>query len=183
MTTEQIIQGCHQNDRKCQRLLYEKCFPVLIKTCSRYLCVHDEAVECMNIVFMKVLKNLNKLKNEEMFFGWVKQIAITTAIDYLRQNQRFNDKHKLVLDTEYGGAFHAMAYTDQTENKLHTKEIFKLIQELPEVTRQVLNLFAIDGFSHKEIADMLNLSEEASRWHLHKARKLMQEKLINSKTA
>jgi RNA polymerase sigma-70 factor (ECF subfamily) len=61
---------------------------------------------------------------------------------------------------------------------MDNKEIFKLIQELPDTTREVLNLFAIDGFSHREVAEMLNLSEENSRWHLHKARKLMTEKLL-----
>ena len=71
---------------------------------------------------------------------------------------------------------------DFTESKMDSQEIYKMIQSLPDTAREVLNLFAIDGYSHKEIAEMLNFSEEASRWHLHKARKLMVEKMEKNNT-
>lgn len=177
MITEQIIQGCLQNDRKSQRLLYESCFAVMMKVCRRYVSSEDEVVECMNTSFMKVLKNLGGLKDEKSLFGWVKQITVNTAIDFYRNKKKYTDVNKLTIDNEYSNVEQTHYNIDFTESHLDSREIFKLIQELPEVTRQVLNLFAIDGYNHKEVGNMLGLSEEASRWHLHKARKLMTIKL------
>ena len=177
MVTTQIIQGCLQNDRKCQRILYEYCFPIMIKVCSRYTINEDEAVESMNASFLKVLKNLAALKDIESIGGWVKQIAVHTAIDFYRSKKKYSERNRLTIDTEYSTAEHTRFNLDFTESKMDSREIYKMIQELPDTTREVLNLFAIDGYSHKEVAEKLNISEEASRWHLHKARKLMTEKL------
>lgn len=177
MVTTQIIQGCLQNDRKCQRLLYEYCFPIMIKVCARYTINEDEAVESMNASFLKVLKNLTALKDIDSIGGWVKQIAVNTSIDYYRSKKKYTERNRLTIDTEYSTAEHAHFNLDFTESKMDSREIYKMIQELPDITREVLNLFAIDGYSHKEVAEKLTISEEASRWHLHKARKLMTEKL------
>ncbi len=177
MVTTQIIQGCLENDRKCQRLLYEYCFPIMMKVCSRYTINEDEAVESMNASFLKVLKNLTGLKDIESIGGWVKQIAVNTSIDYYRSKKKYTERNKLTIDNEYSTAEHTHFNLDFTESKMDSREIFKMIQDLPDTTREVLNLFAIDGFSHKEVSSQLNISEEASRWHLHKARKLMTEKL------
>lgn len=177
MNTEEIIKGCLENDRKSQRILYESCFNVMMKVSRRYHQSEDDIMECMNTTFLKVLKNLNKLNDPNLIFGWVKQIAINTAIDITRQRMKHYDKNKYTLDNDYSAAKNTYQINDFTENSIDNKEIFKMIQSLPDLTRQVLNLFAIDGFSHKEISNTLGLSEEASRWHLHKARKLMTEKL------
>lgn len=177
MITEQIIHGCLQNDRKSQRILYENCFAVMMKVCRRYISNDEEVVECMNTSFMKVLKNLSGLKDEKSLFGWVKQITVNTAIDFYRNKKKYTDVNKLTIDTEYSNVEQTHHNIDFTESHMDSKEIYKLIQELPEVTRQVLNLFAIDGFNHREVGNMLGLTEEASRWHLHKARKMMTIKL------
>ncbi len=177
MITAEIIQGCLQNDRKSQRLLYESCFAVMMKVSRRYITNEDEVVECMNTCFLKVLKNLSGLKDEKSFFGWVKQIAVNTSIDFYRSKKKYTDLNKFTIDSEYSNVEQTHHNIDFTESNMDSKEIYKLILELPEVTRQVLNLFAIDGFNHREVGNMLGLSEEASRWHLHKARKILTEKL------
>ncbi len=177
MVTTQIIEGCLNNDRKSQRLLYEYCFPIMIKVCSRYTINEDEAVESMNASFLKVLKNLTMLKDIESIGGWVKQIAVNTSIDFYRSHKKYTERNKLTIDNEYSTAEHTHFNLDFTESKMDSRVIFKMIQELPNTTREVLNLFAIDGYSHKEVSSKLSISEEASRWHLHKARKLMTEKL------
>ncbi|HQW46864.1 MAG TPA: sigma-70 family RNA polymerase sigma factor [Chitinophagaceae bacterium] len=177
LITEQIIQGCLQNDRKSQRLLYESCFAVLMKVCRRYISNEEEVLECMNTSFMKILKNLSSLKDDKSLYGWAKQIAVNTAIDFYRNKKKYTDHNKFTIDTDYSNVEQTHHNMDFTESMMDSREIFKLIQELPEVTRQVLNLFAIDGYNHKEVGNMLGLSEEASRWHLHKARKLMTLKL------
>lgn len=156
--------------------MYESCFAVMIKVCKRYFNSEDESVECMNTSFMKVLKNLNNLKDEKNFFGWVKQITVNTAIDFFRNRKKFTDNHKFIIDTEYSSASNSLYINDMIESNIDSKEIYKYIAELPDLTRQVLNLIAIDGFNHREVGQMLDMSEESSRWHLHKARKMLIQK-------
>ena len=179
---QEIIKGCLNNDRKCQRLMYEFCFPIMMKVCKRYTINEDEAVESMNASFLKILKNLSGLKELEKLPGWVKQISVNTAIDYYRSKKKYNERNRFTIDTEYSNIGNTYFNMDFTESKMDSQEIYKMIQSLPDTAREVLNLFAIDGYSHKEIAEMLNFSEEASRWHLHKARKLMVEKMGKNNT-
>jgi RNA polymerase sigma-70 factor (ECF subfamily) len=177
LISEQIIEGCKQNDRKSQRLLYEFCFPIMMKVCKRYTINEDEAVEAMNASFLKILKNLSGLRDLQTLPAWVKQVTVNTSIDFYRSKKKYNERNRFTIDTEYSNVQNTHFNFDFVESKMDSGQIFKLIQELPETTREVLNLFAIDGYSHKEVAEMLDISEEASRWHLHKARKLMAQKL------
>jgi RNA polymerase sigma factor (sigma-70 family) len=180
LLTEEIIQGCLANDRRSQRLLYEHCYPIMMRICKRYTINEDEAVESMNTSFLKILKKLDTVKDMDSIHSWIKQITINTSIDFYRSKKRHTERNKLTVDNEYSNVENTNFILDFTESKMDSKEIYKMIQELPNTTREVLNLFAIDGFSHKEVADMLSISEENSRWHLHKARKLMTEKLSHS---
>lgn len=177
MITNLIIQGCLHDDRKCQRLLYEFCFPIMMRVCKRYTINEDEAVESMNASFLKILKKLSTLKDIETLPAWVKQVTVNTSIDFYRAKKRYNERNRFTIDTEYSSVSNTHFNMDFTESRMDSSEIFKLIQQLPDTSREVLNLFAIDGFSHKEVAEMLNISEESSRWHLHRARKMMTEKL------
>jgi RNA polymerase sigma factor (sigma-70 family) len=177
LLTEEIIQGCLANDRKSQRMLYEYCYPIMMRICKRYTINEDEAVESMNTSFMKILKKLDTVKDMDSLHGWIKQITVNTSIDFYRAKKRHTERTRLTVDNEYSNIENTHFNFDFIESKMDSAEIFKLIQELPDTTRQVLNLFAIDGYSHKEVAEMLNISEENSRWHLHKARKLMTEKI------
>lgn len=157
--------------------MYEFCFPIMMRVCKRYTINEDEAVESMNAGFMKVLKSLSDLKEVEKLAGWVKQISVNTAIDFYRKSKKYNERNRFTIDTEYSSVQNSHFNMDFTESKMDSQEIYKMIQSLPDTTREVLNLFAIDGFSHREVAEMLGMSEESSRWHLHKARKMMSEKI------
>ncbi len=179
MITNLIIQGCIHNDRKCQRLLYEYCFPIMMRVCKRYTINEDEAVESMNASFLKILQKLDTLKDIQTIPAWVKQITVNTSIDFYRAKKRYSERNRFTIDTEYSNVENNHFNIDFTESKMDSSKIYRLINELPDTTREVLNLFAIDGYSHREVAGMLNISEENSRWHLHKARKLMTEKLEN----
>lgn len=166
-----------KNDRKCQREFYEYCFPIMMRICKRYTDNEDEAVESMNTSFLKILKKLDTLHDFETIHGWIKQITVNTSIDFYRSKKRYLEKTRLTLDNEHSTVGHYQGSYDFTESRMDSVHIFALIQQLPVTTREVLNLFAIDGYSHREVADMLQISEESSRWHLHRARKLMAEKL------
>lgn len=149
----------------------------MLKVCKRYTINEDEAVDSMNTSFLKILNNLSGLKEITTLPAWVKQITVNTSIDFYRSRKKYNERNRFTIDNEFSTVGNNHTNLDFTESKMDSAQIFKMIQQLPDTTREVLNLFAIDGYSHKEVAEMLQISEENSRWHLHKARKLMTEKL------
>ncbi len=150
---------------------------MMMRICKRYTDNEDEAVESMNASFLKILKKLDTLKDIDTIHGWIKQVTVNTSIDFYRSKKRYLDKTRLTIDNEYSTVGNNLVNVDFTESRMDSAHIFTLIQQLPQTTREVLNLFAIDGYSHKEVAEMLQISEESSRWHLHRARKLMADKL------
>lgn len=175
--TEPIIAACLRNDRKAQRDLYAYCYPIMLKVCSRYAGTTDDIVEMTNTCFIKIIKNLHTLSDINTLGGWVKQIAVNASIDMYRSGKKYRDRNRFTIDTEYSAAANTHVGFDYTESKMDSHLIFQVIRELPDTTREVLNLFAIEGYSHREIAQTLHISEEASRWHLHKARNVVAERL------
>jgi len=149
----------------------------MMKVCRRYTRNEEEAVESMNSSFLKVLQKLGTIKELETLPAWVKQVSVRTSIDYYRSRKRYQERNRLTIDSEHSVLEFQFTRDDFTESKMDSKVIFDTIAALPDTTREVLNLFAFDGYSHREVAEQLQISEEASRWHLHKARKLMAEKL------
>jgi RNA polymerase sigma factor (sigma-70 family) len=177
LITPLIIQGSINNDRKCQRILYDACYPLMMRISKRY-CLNDEdAKDTLNTSFVKIIKNLTALQSETAFFSWVKQITVRTAIDNFRKKKLYNDRNKFSIDNDLTNYNDTYASEDFTEQKLAAIEIFILINQLPDVTKAVLNIVAIDGFSHREAAQFLNISEENSRRHLSKARTILSEKI------
>ncbi len=175
--TAEIIEGCIHHNRNSERLLYEYCYPIILKVCARYAGTTDDLVEMTNNCFMKVVKNLHTLSDIKTLGGWVKQIAVNTAIDMYRSGKKYRERNRFTIDTEFSLAANAHSGFDYTESRMDSQLIFQAIRELPDTTREILNLFAIEGYSHREIAQTLHISEEASRWHLHKARNILAEKL------
>ncbi len=175
--TEAIVAACLRNDRKAQRELYAYCYPILLKVCARYAGTTDDIVEMTNTCFIKVVKNLHTLSDINTLGGWVKQIAVNASIDIYRSGKKYRERNRFTIDTEYSAAANTHVGFDHTESRMDSHLIFQIIRELPDTTREVLNLFAIEGYSHREIANTLHISEEASRWHLHKARNLVAEQL------
>lgn len=177
MISQQLIQDCKDNNRIAQRDLYKYCYPFLYKIAMRYMTNEDEAVEIVTDSYMKILKHLDQAAQHQNPEAWIRRIGINTAIDKIRSNRAYKESVKLNMSETYDQ--YESIYIDR-QNAYHEMEpnyIFQLIESLPDVTREVLNLFAVDGYAHKEIAQMLSISEELSRWHLHKGRKLMAEKI------
>ncbi len=149
----------------------------MMRISSRYCTNQEDAVDTLNSSFIKVLKHVGELKNLDTFYGWVKQITVRTSIDNFRAKKLYNERNSFSLDNENSNAHNRYGQDDFTDSKLATNQIFVLINELPNTCKEVLNLVSIDGFSHKEAATMLGISEENSRWHLSKAKKLLMEKI------
>lgn len=173
---ELLIDGCRNNDRKAQKKLYELYFGKMFSICKRYTKREEEALDVLNNGFYKVFKNIAQFKNQGSFEGWIKRIIINTALDFIKQNKNYNQH--IIPNTEY-----LDIYNGETENTATTnynvQEIMMMVNQLPPMAKAVFNMYAIDGYTHKEIGDMLQISEVTSRTYLHAARqklKLMLKK-------
>jgi RNA polymerase sigma factor (sigma-70 family) len=134
----------------------------------------------MNRSFLKILQSLSTLQNEATFFGWAKQITVRTALDAIRAKKTYSETLKLNLDNEHSPVHYESASTSESiDSKMNTNEIFKLIAALPNITREVVNMVIVDGFSHKEVADILGISENNSRQYLSRGRAILQQQILD----
>lgn len=148
----------------------------MMSICCRYVNSQEEAQEMLNIGFMKILYNLEKYKPEVPFRFWMRKVMINILIDEYRKEKKHKENIQYVQE-----------YYDSEENselnealvKMNVDHIHSLIMKLPPVSQRVFNLFVIDGFSHKEIAQMLDMSEGTSKWHLNFSRNKLKEMLRN----
>lgn len=178
---DSLIEGCLKGNRLSQQQLYKNCFDFLMRICRRYVSNNDDAVDLMNQTFLKVLTNLANFRKNENFEAWISTIAVHTAIDHIRKNKRYRERVALSDDYKVELFDHDQISINVAADKMMADDIMKMIQQLPVLTREVLNLNVIEGYHHKEIGEMLGISEEASRWHLHKARQILKEKLLVNK--
>jgi len=170
-----LIASCIKHDRKAEYELYKNTYSYLMSICLRYTRDKDMASETLNIGFMKILKNLEKYNLAIPFKVWIRKIMVNTLIDEYRKHKR--EKEKVTYVEEY---YDSSDYSETNEaiSKIDCQQIYDLINKLPEAAKQVFNLFVIDGYSHKEIGDMLGISEGTSKWHLNSARQKLKEQII-----
>lgn len=167
-----LIKDCIRKDRRAEYELYKTLYSYLMSICYRYTHQKEMAEEMLNIGYLKILTNLEKYDSDLPFKAWVRRIMVNTLIDEYRKNKNLKSKISYVeeyYDTE------EFSDTNSALKKLNAKEILQMIEKLPKASQQVFNLFAIDGYSHKEIADMLEISEGTSKWHLNYARQKLKE--------
>tara|TARA_R110002049_G_scaffold151387_1_gene314965 strand:- start:480 stop:1028 length:549 start_codon:yes stop_codon:yes gene_type:complete len=166
---KELLQGCIEKDRKSQNKLYELIFSYLMNICMRYKNDYDTAGTSLNAIFLKVLDNLDKFENEQVFIPWIKRIAVNHLIDEYR-----SDKTKKIDYIENYQDYIAPTTAHEKEEQLESEYLLDLIRQLPPTTMRVFNLYALDGYKHREIADLLSISESTSKWHLGEARKRLQ---------
>lgn len=172
-TEEQIRQGCVKGDRKFQHLLYNMFSSKMFAVCLRYTNEYNAAQDLLQEGFVKVFKHIDKFRGEGSFEGWVRRIFVNTAIEHYRKQVNLYALH----DGEKGN------YEYYEENALETlkhQDILKMIQKLSDGYRTVFNLYVIEGFSHKEIGDMMGISEGTSKSQLARARYLLQKMITES---
>lgn len=172
----QLIARCIKRDRKAEYELYKATYSYLMSICLRYTRDRDNASESLNTGFLKILTNLEKYNLAIPFKVWIRKIMVNTLIDEYRKSKR--DKERVSYVEDY---FDSSDFSEANEalSKFDCQQIYDLIAKLPEATRQVFNLFVIDGYSHKEIGEMLGISEGTSKWHLNAARQRLKEQLEN----
>lgn len=144
--------------------------------CYRYHNNEEDARSSLNLGFMKILKGLETVDEDLNFNAWSKRIIVNTLIDEYRKKKNYNSRVS-TKETERELDFESVHESNEAESNFGYESLLKLITELPEVSQKVFNLYVIEGFNHKEIGELLGISEGTSKWHLSTARKVLREKL------
>ncbi len=172
-TEERLLEACRKGDRKAQRDLYEKYSGLMFSVCRRYINEPEAAEDVLVCGFMKVFSKIDQFKNEGSFEGWVRRIMVNESLSFIRKNK------SLYMQVEIDQAEREPDY-GQLQNHLETEDLMKMISRLPTGYKTVFNLYAIEGFSHKEIAEQLGISENTSKSQLSRARAHLQTLLIEA---
>jgi RNA polymerase sigma-70 factor (ECF subfamily) len=172
MTEEELLEGCIQGDQKFQYMLYKKFAPMMLAVCRRYTNSLEDAEDVLQDGFIKVFNNLDKYRRDGSLEGWVRRIMVNTALNQYRSNlktlyQLDIDELQQVIEDARPSNF----------DKLNANVLLKMIETLPDGYKLIFNLYEIEGYAHKEIAEMLNISINTSKSQLLKARRVLQKKL------
>src|SRR6478609_2280569 len=167
----EMIEGCKKGDRHAQKQLYDRFSGKMYALCCRYVKDKMEAEDVLVTAFTKILDRIDQFKNEGSFEGWIRRIMVNESLSYLRKNK------SMYLETDIEAADHEPNY-EGLESQLEAEDLLKLISELPSGYRIVFNLYAIDGYSHKEIGDQLGINESTSKSQLSRARSFLQKRLL-----
>jgi len=169
----ELIKGCLQRDRTAQKLLYDTFSSKMFGLCYRYVKNSMEAEDIVVTAFTKIFNKIDQFKGEGSFEGWIRRIVVNEALGFLRKNK------PLYLETDLDRVDRDPKY-NQLSDHLEAEDLIAMIQELPTGYRIVFNLYAIDGYSHKEIAQQLGINENTSKSQLSRARVYLQKILAEN---
>ena len=171
LTEKEIITGCLKGDNKSQRYLYDRYAPIMLTVCRRYIKDQGIAEEIMIKGFTLVFDKLDQFRMEGSFEGWIRRIMVNESLGWLRKNRN------MYLEVDIDEANREL-YVEQISAVLHAEELMRMINELPQGYRTVFNLYAIEGYSHMEIAEKLGISVNTSKSQLSRARSYLQKQLL-----
>lgn len=167
-TEAQLIHACLQNDRNSQRKLYQAYAGRMLVVCMRYVQNQAEAEDILQEAFIKIFQNLDKFRAESSLGSWIKRIVINTTINQIRAGIHFKDMSD-VQDYE-----NQIPDNHSSIEGIQFQELIEIIQKLPKGCQAVFNLFAIEGYKHHEIAQMLNITEGTSKSQYSRAKAILQ---------
>ncbi len=170
---EELFKGCLKRDRSAQQQLFDLYSSKMYAICYRYVRHSMEAEDILVTAFTKVFERIEQFKGEGSFEGWIRRIMVNEALTFLRKSRT------MYLETELEQAEREPDY-DRISDHLEAEDLMKMIQELPAGYRVVFNMYAIDGYSHKEIAEQLGISENTSKSQLSRARVYLQKMLVEN---
>ncbi|MCU7548648.1 RNA polymerase sigma factor [Chitinophagaceae bacterium LB-8] len=163
-----LIEGCIRGDRKMQYELYERFAPKMFGVCLRYASNNEEAEDILQEGFIKVFKKIGSYRSEGSFEGWIRRIFVNTAIEHFRRKvhlQPITEKEESTVEGKYLSILDTLA----------EKDIVQLVQQLSPGYRTVFNMYVIEGYSHKQIAEELGISEGTSKSQLSRAKQILQD--------
>lgn len=167
-----IIKGCLEGNRRDQELLYRRHASKLYAVCLQYSSSEDEARDILQEGFIKIFENLGSYKHEGSFEGWMRKITVNTALEKYRSRHNLYKVEDIDMIPETGDEPEAEDFS-----LLEADDLLNIIRELPPKYRMVFNLYAIEGYSHKEISEMINISEGTSKSNLSRARVILQRRV------
>jgi len=175
MTEEAILQGCLHNHPVAQRELYNRYSPKMLAVCYRFAHNREDAEDMLQEAFIKVFSQIHTFQNKGAFEGWIRRIIVHTCINHLKKNKRFNESVDII------NANAIQVREESIPSIVQAKQIVECIRLLPIGYRTVLNLYAIEGYSHKEIAEMLDVEESTSRSQYTRAKQMLEDILLKKK--
>jgi RNA polymerase sigma-70 factor (ECF subfamily) len=166
---EHIIACCARNERHAQEKLYKMFHSRMMSVAVRYTNDRSQAEDIVNMGFLKCFQKIEKFTFQGSFEGWLRKIVLRTALDALRSNEKYNDKTVFVEKEEFIERDHG--------ERMYYDQLLQLVNTLPKTTKIVFNLSVMEGLQHKEIAEILGMSEGTSKWHLSEGRRILKEKI------
>lgn len=172
MTEEAILQGCLNGISSAQRELYQRYSPKMLAVCYRYGHNREDAEDMLQEGFIKVFSQIHTFEHRGSLEGWIRRIIVHTCINNLKKNKRFNES----VDILHASGMQVRE--DAIPSIMQAKEVIECIRALPIGYRTVLNLYAIEGYSHREIAGMLEIEESTSRSQYTRAKSMLEGALV-----
>ena len=172
MNDLQIIEGCARHDRKAQKMLYEKYSRLLLGVCLRYAGDRAEAEDILQDSFLKIFFRIKDYTGSGSFTGWLRKVVVNTAITHYHQNLKY--RYYIEIDDYVS---HETGVTGFDEDFFSSEELFMVLNELPRGYRMVFNLYAIEGYKHKEIAEIMGIDANTSKSQYSRARAVIRDKL------
>ena len=175
MTEELMLSGCLRNNATAQEALYTRFSPRMLGVCYRFAKNREDAEDMLQEGFIKVFSQMHQYRNEGALEGWIRRIIVHTCINVLKKNKKFSDS----VDISNAHGVHIRE--EMIPSIMQAKQVVESIRSLPMGYKTVLNLYAIEGYSHKEIAFMLDIEESTSRSQYTRAKSMLEEILIRKK--
>lgn len=175
MTEQAIIAGCLHNDAAAQRELYNRFSPKMLSVCYRFAQNREDAEDMLQEGFIKVFTQIHTFQNKGAFEGWIRRIIVHTCINFLKKNKKFNES----VELDYANTMQVKEET--MPSIMQARQIIECIRLLPMGYRTVLNLYAMEGYSHKEIGIMLDIEESTSRSQYTRAKSMLETILVRKK--
>ena len=169
MNDETLIKKCVSGDQRAQRMLFDKFAPKMLGVCLRYAPNVEIAQDVLQDGFIKVFGKLSEFKMDGSFEGWIRRIMVNTSLDEIRRNKKRQN------DVDMSAVEYMVEDKSYILESLQAEDLLKMVQELPIGYRTVFNLYAIEGYSHKEIAEQLDISENTSKSQYSRAKTQLRE--------
>lgn len=168
MDTAKLVKDCLKGKPAAQKELYAQFAPAMLAVCYRYTKSMADAEDVLQEGFIKVFRHLQQFKSEGELGGWIRRIMVTTAINYLKRNARYQ-RELIFLDDQ----LHVVSGEEHPEVRMGARELAELIRQLPPGYQTIFNLHAVEGYTHVEIGEMLGINEGTSRSQYARARGLL----------
>jgi RNA polymerase sigma factor (sigma-70 family) len=175
MTEDVLLQGCLHKDAVAQQEFYSRYSPKMLSVCYRFAKNREDAEDMLQEGFIRIFSQIHQFQHKGALEGWIRKIIVHTCINMLKKNKKFNEN----VDIQH--AQHLFVREEAVPAIIQAKQVIECIRMLPVGYRTVLNLFAIEGYNHKEIAEMLDIEESTSRSQYTRAKSMLEDILIRKR--